>query len=86
VIRPLAYVRETDLANYATLRNFPVIPCDLCGSQENLKRQEVKALIKDWENRYPGSGDSIFTALTNVRPSQLLDRNLFDFSSFGRPV
>jgi tRNA 2-thiocytidine biosynthesis protein TtcA len=84
VIRPLAYVGETDLANYATLRNFPLIPCDLCGSQENLKRQEVKALIKDWENRYPGSGDSIFAALTNVRPSQLLDRNLFDFSSFER--
>ncbi len=86
VIRPLAYVRETDLANYATLRDFPIIPCDLCGSQENLKRQEVKALLKDWESRYPGSGDSIFAALTNVRPSQLLDRNLFDFSSLARPV
>ena len=84
VIRPLAYVRETDLATYATLRNFPVIPCDLCGSQENLKRQEVKALLRDWESRYPGSGDSIFSALTNVRPSQLLDRNLFDFSSLAR--
>jgi len=86
VIRPLAYVRETDLANYAALRKFPIIPCDLCGSQENLKRQEVKALVKDWESRYPGSGDSIFSALTNVRPSQLLDRRLFDFSSFTRPV
>jgi tRNA 2-thiocytidine biosynthesis protein TtcA len=86
VIRPMAYVRETDLANYATLRKFPIIPCDLCGSQENLKRQEVKALLKDWESRYPGSGDSIFAALTNVRPSQLLDRHLFDFSSFSRPT
>ncbi len=84
VIRPLAYVRETELARYAALRKFPVIPCDLCGSQENLKRQEVKALIKDWESRYPGSGDSIFAALSNVRPSQLLDRQLFDFSSFER--
>jgi len=86
VIRPLAYVREADLASYATLRDFPIIPCDLCGSQENLKRQEVKVLLKDWETRYPGSGDSIFAALTNVRPSQLLDRNLFDFSSFTRTL
>jgi len=86
VIRPLAYVREADLASYATLRDFPIIPCDLCGSQENLKRQEVKALLKDWETRYPGSGDSIFAALTNVRPSQLLDRHLFDFSSFTRTL
>jgi len=86
VIRPLAYVREEDLASYATLRDFPIIPCDLCGSQENLKRQEVKALLKDWETRYPGSGDSIFAALTNVRPSQLLDRHLFDFSSFTRTL
>ena len=84
VIRPLAYVREAELARYAALRNFPIIPCDLCGSQENLKRQEVKTLLKDWKNRYPGSGDSIFAALSNVRPSQLLDRQLFDFSSFER--
>src|SRR5210317_954123 len=82
VIRPLAYVREAELASYATLRDFPIIPCDLCGSQENLKRQEVKALLKDWENRYPGSGDSMFAALSNVRPSHLLDPQLFDFSSF----
>jgi tRNA 2-thiocytidine biosynthesis protein TtcA len=84
VIRPLAYVRETELANYGTLRDFPIIPCDLCGSQENLKRQEVKALLKAWESRYPGSGDSLLAALTNVRPSQLLDRHLFDFSSMDR--
>jgi tRNA 2-thiocytidine biosynthesis protein TtcA len=86
VIRPLAYVREAELANYATLRKFPLIPCDLCGSQENLKRQEVKTLLKDWENRYPGSGDSIFAALSNVRPSQLLDRKLFDFSALSREI
>lgn len=84
VIRPLAYVREGELASYAALRKFPIIPCDLCGSQENLKRQEVKAMLKDWESRYPGSGDSMFAALTNVRPSHLLDRQLFDFSSFER--
>ena len=84
VIRPLAYVREEELASYATLRDFPIIPCDLCGSQENLKRQEVKVLLKDWESRYPGSGDSMFAALSNVRSSHLLDRHLFDFSSFER--
>ena len=86
VIRPLAYVREEELANYAILRDFPIIPCDLCGSQENLKRKEVKGLLKDWESRYPGSGDSMFAALSNVRPSHLLDRQLFDFSSFERTI
>jgi tRNA 2-thiocytidine biosynthesis protein TtcA len=86
VIRPLAYVREAELASYATLQDFPIIPCDLCGSQENLKRKEVKALLKDWESRYPGSGDSMFAALSNVRPSHLLDRQLFDFSSFERTI
>ena len=86
VIRPLAYVPESDLARYGELRNFPIIPCDLCGSQENLKRQEVKALLKDWECRYPGSGDSLFASLTNVRPSHLLDRSLFDFSSLKRSI
>jgi tRNA 2-thiocytidine biosynthesis protein TtcA len=86
VIRPLAYVREEELASYAILRDFPIIPCDLCGSQENLKRKEVKALLKDWESRYPGSGDSMFAALSNVRPSHLLDQQLFDFSSFERTI
>jgi len=81
VIRPLAYVREGDLARYGELRDFPIIPCDLCGSQENLKRQEIKALLKDWEGRYPGSGDNVFAALTNVIPSHLLDRQLFNFES-----
>ncbi len=84
VIRPLAYVREAELARYAALRDFPIIPCDLCGSQDNLKRQEVKTLLKDWESRYPGSGDSVFAALSNVIPSHLLDRRLFDFSSLSR--
>ncbi len=86
VIRPLAYVRENDLAHYATLRNFPIIPCDLCGSQENLKRKEVKALLKDWESRYPGSGDNLFAALTNVKPSHLLDQRLWNFSSITPPL
>jgi tRNA 2-thiocytidine biosynthesis protein TtcA len=81
VIRPLAYVKEEDLACYAELREFPIIPCDLCGSQENLKRKEVKAMLRDWERRMPGCTDSIFAALSNVAPSLLLDRTLFDFSA-----
>jgi tRNA 2-thiocytidine biosynthesis protein TtcA len=79
VIRPLAYVKEAELARYAELRNFPIIPCDLCGSQENLKRKEVKALLQEWDTRYPGSGDSMFAALSKVVPSHLLDRHLYDF-------
>lgn len=79
VIRPLAYVKEVELARYAELRSFPIIPCDLCGAQENLKRKEVKALLEDWDARYPGSGDSVFAALSKVIPSHLLDRQLFDF-------
>ena len=81
VIRPLAYVKEEDLARYAELREFPIIPCDLCGSQENLKRREVKAMLRDWEQWVPGCADSIFAALSNVAPSLLLDRKLFDFTS-----
>lgn len=82
VIRPLAYVKEAELARYAEMRNFPIIPCDLCGSQENLKRKEVKALLQEWDTRYPGSGDSVFAALSKVIPSHLLDRQLFDFETF----
>ncbi|MCC2640624.1 MAG: ydaO [Nitrospira sp.] len=81
VIRPLAYVKEADLARYAALLQFPIIPCDLCGSQEDLKRKQVKALLRDWNERFPGSNDSMFAALSNVAPSLLLDRRLFDFSS-----
>jgi tRNA 2-thiocytidine biosynthesis protein TtcA len=83
-IRPLAAVKEVDLARYAELRSFPIIPCDLCGSQENLKRKEVKAFLGDWEQRAPGCTDSMFAALSNVAPSLLLDRRLFDFSSLQR--
>ncbi|WHZ23477.1 MAG: tRNA-(cytosine32)-2-thiocytidine synthetase TtcA [Nitrospira sp.] len=81
VIRPLAYVKEADLARYAALLQFPIIPCDLCGSQDDLKRKQVKALLCDWNERFPGSNDSIFAALSNVAPPLLLDRRLFDFSS-----
>ncbi len=81
VIRPLAYVKEADLAQYAALLQFPIIPCDLCGSQEDLKRKQVKTLLRDWNQRFPGSNDSMFAALGNIAPSLLLDRTLFDFSS-----
>lgn len=81
VIRPLAYVPETDLARYAELMAFPIIPCDLCGSQETLKRKAMKALLRDWERRFPGSLDNIFTAMANVVPSRLMDRRLHDFTS-----
>ncbi len=84
VIRPLAAVREADLARYAALRGFPIIPCDLCGSQENLKRKQTKACLLEWERRAPGCTDSMFAALSNVAPSMLLDRQLFDFQSLRR--
>jgi tRNA 2-thiocytidine biosynthesis protein TtcA len=80
VIRPLAYVPEADLAAYAAAQAFPIIPCDLCGSQPNLQRAQTKALLRDWERRHPGRIESIFGALTNVVPSHLLDRRLFDFA------
>jgi tRNA 2-thiocytidine biosynthesis protein TtcA len=81
VIRPLATVKEADLAHYAELRNFPIIPCDLCGSQDDLKRKQVKEFLREWERRTPGCTDSMFAALSNVAPSLLLDRRLFDFAS-----
>jgi tRNA 2-thiocytidine biosynthesis protein TtcA len=81
VIRPLAYVEEADLEAYARLREFPIIPCDLCGSQEQLQRKQVKAMLQDWEKKQPGRLDTIFGALTNVAPSHLLDRSLHDFAN-----
>lgn len=81
VIRPLAYVEESDLEAYAELRQFPIIPCDLCGSQEQLQRKLVKAMLHEWEKKHPGRIDTIFGALTNVAPSHLLDRSLFDFAN-----
>ena len=81
VIRPLAYVKESDLMLYSKLRNFPIIPCNLCGSQENLKRNEVKALLQEWERQFPGCADSIAASLSNVLPGHLLDRKLFDFTA-----
>ena len=81
VIRPLAYVRERDLARYAEACGFPLIPCTLCGSQENLQRKQVTALMREWEKRFPGRVESIFNAMANVVPTHLLDRTLQDFAS-----
>ena len=81
VIRPLAYVRERDLVRYAALRQFPLIPCTLCGSQENLQRRQIGLMLREWEHKHPGRGDSIFNALTKVEPSHLLDRSLRDFAA-----
>jgi tRNA 2-thiocytidine biosynthesis protein TtcA len=81
VIRPLAYVRERDLAAYAAWKRFPLIPCTLCGSQENLQRKQVTAMLAEWERRHPGRLESIFNALGKVEVSHLLDRNLVDFSA-----
>jgi len=86
VIRPLAFVKETDLARYAGLRAFPIIPCDLCGSQEDLKRKKVKMFLQQWERESPGCSDSIAAALTNVAPSLLMDPRLFDFKSVTAAV
>ena len=81
VIRPLAYCAEKDIAAYARGMEFPIIPCDLCGSQENLQRQKIKAMLHSWEQEYPGRSEKIFRSLTNVAPSHLADTGLFDFKS-----
>ena len=81
VIRPLAYVEETDLEAYSEYKQFPIIPCDLCGSQFNLQRQQVKQMLRDWEKQFPGRVENIFRSLQNVSPSHLLDRQLFDFAT-----
>ncbi|HLX28253.1 MAG TPA: tRNA 2-thiocytidine(32) synthetase TtcA [Casimicrobiaceae bacterium] len=81
VVRPLAYVRERDLARYADACAFPIIPCTLCGSQENLQRRQVAEMLREWDNRYPGRIESIFNAMRNVAPTHLLDRTLQDFAA-----
>ena len=83
VIRPLAYCREQDLAAWAEERQFPIIPCDLCGSQEQLQRKQVKELLRDWEKRHPGRIQSIFRSLQNVVPSHLADGRLYDFAGIA---
>jgi tRNA 2-thiocytidine biosynthesis protein TtcA len=79
VIRPLAYCKEKDLARYADYKAFPIIPCNLCGSQENLQRVQVKKMLAEWERQYPGRTETIFRSIRNVAPSQLGDGDLFDF-------
>jgi len=86
VIRPLAYCTEKDIAAYARAMNFPIIPCDLCGSQENLQRQKVKDMLKAWELEQPGRVNNIFRALTNVEPSHLADTALYDFKGLTQSL
>ena len=80
VIRPLAYCSEKEIEKYARARKFPIIPCNLCGSQENLQRELIKQMLQDWEREHPGRTESIFRSIQNVSPSQLGDRDLFDFA------
>ena len=81
VIRPLAYCKETDIAEFSRLKEFPIIPCNLCGSQENLQRQNIKKMLVDWEKDQPGRSENIFRSIANIAPSQLADNDLFDFKS-----
>lgn len=83
VIRPLAYCAEKDIASFARAMQYPIIPCDLCGSQENLQRQNIKNMLSAWEREYPGRIEKIFRAITNVAPSHLADTELFDFKGLS---
>ena len=83
VIRPLAYCKETDIERFASQQEFPIIPCNLCGSQENLQRVEIKKMLTEWERDYPGRTETIFKSLKNVSPSQLADGTLFDFETLA---
>lgn len=84
VIRPLAYCREKDIIKYANARDYPVIPCNLCGSQPNLQRQAIKQMLNTWDKQFPGRIETMFTAMQNVVPSHLADHQLFDFKSINR--
>ncbi len=79
VIRPLAYCAENDIARFARGMEFPIIPCNLCGSQENMQRQKIREMMQDWDKRFPGRSEAAFTAIQNIVPSHLADNNLFDF-------
>lgn len=80
IIRPLAYSKEKDIARYAEIKAFPIIPCNLCGSQENLQRQEMKKMLTGWDKQFPGRLETIFSSLQNISPSQMADTELFDFA------
>lgn len=86
LIRPMAYCKEKDLQTYSDLKEFPIIPCDLCGSQDGLQRQVIKRMLAEWEREHPGRVDTIFAAIGNVAPSQLADTGLFDFESLQREI
>jgi len=81
VIRPLAYCKESDISAFAAAKQYPIIPCNLCGSQENLQRQNIKAMLAQWEKDTPGRVQQVFNSLQNVAPSQLADTQLFDFET-----
>jgi tRNA 2-thiocytidine biosynthesis protein TtcA len=84
LIRPLAYCREKDIERFSAFKNFPIIPCNLCGSQANLQRQAMKSMLSQWDKLFPGRLETIFNSLQNIAPSQLADRNLFDFVGLQR--
>jgi tRNA 2-thiocytidine biosynthesis protein TtcA len=83
VIRPLSHCREAEIAEYALQRAFPIIPCNLCGSQETLQRKQVRRMLDAWEREHPGRSEIMFRALSHVAPSHLADTDLFDFASLG---
>lgn len=84
VIRPLAYCREKDIEKYSIAREFPIIPCNLCGSQDGLQRQVVKEMLQDWDKRFPGRIETMFQAMQNIVPSHMVDKNLFDFAAVSK--
>ncbi|NVK24844.1 MAG: tRNA 2-thiocytidine(32) synthetase TtcA [Gammaproteobacteria bacterium] len=86
VIRPLAYAKEKDIIKYSDAKEFPIIPCNLCGSQENLQRKHIKQMLNDWDKQYPGRIESMFNAVKNVVPSHLADNQLFDFANLSQDV
>ena len=86
IFRPLAYVAEADLLEFSSLKSFPIIPCTLCGSQENLQRRQIGEMLRQWARNEPGRIESITRALTDVVPSHLLDRRLFDFAHLGNAL
>ena len=86
VIRPLAYCKEKDIAAYAEIKEFPIIPCDLCGSQDNLQRQVTKRMLQDWEKKHPGRLNTMFSALKKISPSHLLDSSLYDFKNLSKDI
>ena len=86
VIRPLAYAKEKDIEKYSQAKEFPIIPCNLCGSQENLQRKQIKAMLNEWDKQHPGRIESMFNAIKNVVPSHLADTELFDFKTLSQEV